>query len=413
MGNARILSGALLLALVGGAVAPAAAHALSPEEVLVVANRNVRESLDLAAHYVKRRAIPEENLLKISVTGAETCSRKTYEDQIAEPVRRYLSAERGKGIRAAVLLYGVPLRVAAPEPTLQEQLAAAALDGERQELAKLKGPETPDDEKKRIDERLAAIRSETDSLLKRDQEASVDSELTLVRVPRYPLKGWVPNPLFLASPAQPFSVRKEDVLQVSRLDGLSGAVVRRVIDDSVAAEREGVHGKAYLDARWKDPGETSRLSGYARYDKSLHEAAGALTKRGIAVVLDENAALFPAGGELPVALYCGWYSLGQYVPAFAWQKGSVGYHIASTECSTLRKRESTVWCKRMLEEGVAATLGPVGEPYVQAFPPPHVFFQLLTDGRLTLSEAYFLSLPHLSWKMVLVGDPLYRPFFKK
>jgi hypothetical protein len=64
----------------------------------------------------------------------------------------------------------------------------------------------------------------------------------------------------------------------------------------------------------------------------------------------------------------------------------------------------------MLEEGVTATIGPVGEPYVQAFPMPEIFFAALTDGAFTLAECYLLSVPYLSWKMVLVGDPLYRPF---
>jgi hypothetical protein len=64
----------------------------------------------------------------------------------------------------------------------------------------------------------------------------------------------------------------------------------------------------------------------------------------------------------------------------------------------------------MLEKGAAAVIGPVNEPYVQAFPLPEVFFALLTEGKLTLAECYALSLPFLSWQMVLIGDPLYRPF---
>jgi len=67
----------------------------------------------------------------------------------------------------------------------------------------------------------------------------------------------------------------------------------------------------------------------------------------------------------------------------------------------------------MLEKGVAATVGPVGEPYVQAFPVPEVFFAALLDGRLSLAECYAVSTPFLSWKMVLIGDPLYRPFKQK
>ena len=66
--------------------------------------------------------------------------------------------------------------------------------------------------------------------------------------------------------------------------------------------------------------------------------------------------------------------------------------------------------KRLLEDGVAATIGPVGEPYAEAFPFPQVFFGLLLDGDFTLVEAYSLSLPFISWKMVLIGDPLYQPF---
>jgi hypothetical protein len=55
-------------------------------------------------------------------------------------------------------------------------------------------------------------------------------------------------------------------------------------------------------------------------------------------------------------------------------------------------------------------IGPVAEPYVQAFPVPEIFFGMLVDGYLTLAECYMVSVPFLSWQMVLVGDPLYRPF---
>ena len=128
------------------------------------------------------------------------------------------------------------------------------------------------------------------------------------------------------------------------------------------------------------------------------------------VVLDQKQSLFPEGAGFPAALYSGWYSLGRYVDSFSWIPGSVGYHIASSECETLKKKNSTVWCKMMLEKGIAATIGPVGEPYVTAFPLPELFFDLLTDGRHNLVESYFMSLPYLSWRMILIGDPLYRPY---
>ena len=49
---------------------------------------------------------------------------------------------------------------------------------------------------------------------------------------------------------------------------------------------------------------------------------------------------------------------------------------------------------------------------MQAFPVPEIFFGFLTEGVLTLAECYLVSLPFLSWEMVLIGDPLYRPFLK-
>jgi len=71
--------------------------------------------------------------------------------------------------------------------------------------------------------------------------------------------------------------------------------------------------------------------------------------------------------------------------------------------------ESTVWCKTMLEKGVAATLGSVDEPYLDAFPAPEVFFGCLLDGG-ALVDCYTISNPFWSWQMILLGDPLYRPF---
>jgi hypothetical protein len=61
------------------------ASALSPEEVLVIANRNAAKSLGLATWYMEKRQIPKENLLTVFVTDKETCSRQTYLKKIAPP----------------------------------------------------------------------------------------------------------------------------------------------------------------------------------------------------------------------------------------------------------------------------------------------------------------------------------------
>jgi uncharacterized protein (TIGR03790 family) len=109
-------------------------------------------------------------------------------------------------------------------------------------------------------------------------------------------------------------------------------------------------------------------------------------------------------------LYVGWYSLKKYVPAFTWKQGAVGWHIASYEAMHLRDPKSDEWCGKMIQAGVAATIGAVNEPYLGAFPIPQEFFGLLMTGKFTLAECYWRTIPAASWRMTLIGDPLYNPF---
>ncbi len=106
------------------------------------------------------------------------------------------------------------------------------------------------------------------------------------------------------------------MILVSRLDGPTAGIVRRIIDDSLETEKEGLKGVAYFDARWADPGN-KELSGYAFYDRSIHQAAKRVEKSGrMPMVLDSKESLFQPGECPKAALYCGWYSLGNYVDAF-------------------------------------------------------------------------------------------------
>jgi uncharacterized protein (TIGR03790 family) len=240
--------------------------------------------------------------------------------------------------------------------------------------------------------------------------AAVDSELTLIIAGPYQKNGWLPNPFNIGFDRISFinDVRKKTVM-VGRLDGPTPAIARRLVDDALEVEQTGLTGVIYLDARGltgkEEPGN------YVWFDRHiihLHDLVKQYSD--MKVVLDKKPEVFPPGSCPDAALYCGWYSLANYVPAFKWNKGAVGYHVASSEATTLKKPGSNVWCKRLLEEGVAATLGPVTEPYLQSFPLPDQFFPLLMTGKLSLLEVYFLTVPNLSWMQILIGDPLYRPF---
>ena len=385
------------------------AQALEPSEVLVVANANAAKSRGLALYYLKKRQIPEKNLVLLFMTDQETCTRAAYAKKAMPPIRRFL--DQNPQIRAIVTVFGIPLRIASPGKTPAEAAKLAGLQTEQNRLEDQLANDNPISEalKKENQARLSALKKNISDFSKRiDKVAAFDSELALVKRDRYDLNMWLPNPYYLGFRDQNTEIDRSEVLMVSRLDGASEAIVKRIINDSIEAERTGLNGNACFDARWKDPGQ-KKLSGYAFYDRSIHEAARSLADENqTRVILNDDPGLFQKGDCPDTALYCGWYSLARYVDAFTWAKGSVGYHIASSECATLKAESSQVWCKKMLDHGIAATIGPVGEPYVQSFPVPQIFFNYLAEGYLTLAESYLISLPYLSWKMVLVGDPLYR-----
>jgi len=389
--------------------------ALTPDQVVVVANKMAWHSVDLAKYYMKVRNIPSDNLIQLKATSDEICSREDYDKDVASPVRAFLEKNdpTGRRFHCLVTMYGVPLRVLAPKLTSKEQEELLGLQkqlGYIRGQIKKEGPEQGNRGLKSLREEEAKLKKEIDHLNKVFQGASVDSELALVKENNCSLEGWLPNKYFLGYRGKEIKNMPGKAMLVSRLDGPSEKIVRRIIDDSLIAENEGVRGKAYFDARWPDPGN-KELNGTAFYDRAIHNAARLVEKNGrMPVVVDSQERLFQPGECPDAALYCGWYSYGHYIDAFTWVRGAVGYHIASAECTTLRVKGSQVWCKMMLEKGAAATIGPVSEPYVKAFPIPDVFFGLLIDGRLTLAECYALANPFWSWQMVLVGDPLYRPF---
>jgi uncharacterized protein (TIGR03790 family) len=196
-----------------------------------------------------------------------------------------------------------------------------------------------------------------------------------------------------------------------------------LIDDAIAVEKAGgLTGKAYIDARGLTTLEGPPLEpgSYPDYDRALLVTAKGLEglkdesdEPRFEVTLNDQAELFAPGQCPDAALYCGWYSLAKYVDAFDWKQGAVAYHLASAEAVTLKETDSQAWCKKLLQDGVAATIGPVGEPYLVAFPRPNEFFALLVQGELPLVEVYYRTQPFNSWMMVLIGDPLYRPYAKQ
>ena len=341
--------------------------ALAPADLLILVNRDVPISSDVAKMYQGARRIPEENILRLRLGESRSVPREQYRTRIALPVKAYL--EEHKQIQCIVTTAGVPYVIQAT-PGTQD---GAAVDNE-----------------------LAAVLREEPKDLNR----------------------WQPNPLFVRgqNPFGALDARAFQMVYISRLDGPNLKMIARMVDDALAAEAAGLAGPVFGDAQGLD-GNT----GYAAADASIRGAIDRLAGAGFPAALDMNQADWrpPQGGvgeqAAGAAFYVGWYSLQKFQDIFGAQglaRGAIAWHVASGEAVNIWDLGSTEWCVNLLRRGAAVTLGPVFEPYVGAFPRAELMVENLLAGR-SVAESYWLSLPHVSWAMVLLGDPLYRPFAAK
>ena len=251
-----------------------------------------------------------------------------------------------------------------------------------------------------------------------ESDSAFDSELSLLLWSDYRLGQWQPNYLLAHPPKLPRPAEPADskpTLMVCRLDASTAAIATALIDKALAAEKSLLRGKVYIDARGKYE-DTDTFPTFGYFDSSLRKTAVYIKENtGLEVITDNQEPLFPPGSCPDTILYCGWYSLRNYVDAFEFAPGAVGYHIASFEAETFGKSDpnSAVWCKSMLEDGITATLGAVSEPFLHAFPEPKLFFVELLGGEHCLVECFYRVKPFNSWKLTLIGDPLYRPKYSK
>lgn len=409
------------------------ACALEPGEIIVLTNKNIPASKELADYYLRARSIPAENMVALDLPKDEDISRKDYDEKLVAPLREALSKRKDK-VKCLLAMYGVPLRVGGDSPSATEQEELKKLEPQIKEVEdRVKELEASVKKlegqrglfgiaivlRKERQKELEAKRRVRDGLSRRrgflshsESHAAVDSELMLLWWDKYELRRWQVN---LNHFQIPESERKDKtvVLLTSRLDGPSVEVIKRMIDDAVATEKIGLKGKVYVDARGIrfDPKGQDTGHGYGGYDQSMRDMAALLKEPGnMDVVLDDKNELFGVGACPDCALYCGWYSHANFIDSCKFVRGAVAWHLASSEAVSLRRPDVKYWCKNLLEKGACATLGPVAEPYTIGFPKPAEFFGFLVTGQYTLAESYGKTVLFSSWMGTLVGDPLYNPF---
>jgi uncharacterized protein (TIGR03790 family) len=399
-------------------------YALEPQNILLITNSEIAESGRIASYYCQKRAVPAENIIALPLGSkpATSISRQDYNVKLAEPVRKTLNSEKFKGkIKCLLTIYGVPYIVEGRGQLPGKEKDLKSIESMIEQGKKLLA--TPPEsntltikpsptEKKIIEEKLAQLQLVADIIVGKETSASVDSELSMVLFPEYELYRWQINCLqtnIKADVNESAVITKYAPLtmMVSRLDGPGEKIITGLVDKAISAEQNGLKGTVYIDSR----GLTSSDE-YGLYDQSLRELSVVTKLRTKLPVVQEPTSRLFAAGECPqTVIYCGWYSVGKYINAFDFVDGAIGYHIASYEAQGLRDPNASNWCPAMLVHGITATLGPVEEPYLHSFPKPKDFFSELYNG-FCLVEAYYHTNPLNSWKQLLIGDPLYKPFKK-
>lgn len=375
----RLVLGSLAMAT-GLSLLTEDAYAQGPDNVLIVVNATVPDSLQVGEYYQRKRRIPTDNLLRISTPADEQISRQAYDALIETPVANWLSRNRAQDrILFIVLAKGVPLRVAG-----------------------------------------TGGRTGTVS--------SVDSELTLLyrrmTGQQIPPSGHVANPYFHAtrpiSEARPFTHDRHDIYLVTRLDGYTTQDVIGLIDRGSTPSRDG---RFLFDQRASvlpDPG-----------NQWLQRAADVLGGLGLTDRITLETTSQTAANQTNLL---GYYSWGSNDPAMtnrrnglSFEPGALAGTYVSTDGRTFKEPPTTWTLGRwdnplgfhggspqsltgdLIRDGVTGASGHVAEPFLDATIRPDILFPAYVSG-LTLAESFYLAMPFLSWQTVIIGDPLTAPF---
>lgn len=368
----------LFLILAGAAVAVEPA-----QQTLVVYNEREPTARELAYFYAEKRGIPEKRIVALACPTTEEITRAEYDETIAGPLRAAMNERQlwkiakfgdevfidDNSIRYIALIRGMPLKIAATQD----------YPGDQQQGT---GP--------------IATRN----------EASVDAELSALALHNRVISGALNNPYF-RSYTRIGEAKLPALMLVARLDAPTTERARRMILDSLEAERHGLWGFAYIDTRGLKDG------GHIEGDRWILAAAQDAREHGIPVIADAEPATFPVGYPMRhAALYLGWYTENVDGPFtredFTFERGAVAVHLHSFSAASLRD-PLRGWAAPLLWRGAAATLGNVYEPYLGLTAHLDIFENRLRSG-YTLAEAAYMAQPALSWMNVVVGDPLYRPY---
>jgi uncharacterized protein (TIGR03790 family) len=359
----------LSFGLCGFVLFTAGLHGQTPDQVLIVVNKQSRDSQEIGEYYLKKRGVPLANLCTIDTAPNETISREIYDRDVQPPIAAFLTKHSLiEKILYIVTTNGVPLRIS----------------------------------------------GNSDGL--RNTSASVDSELTVLYQQLHgatiPLPGPLNNPFFRQRDT-PFRHPQFPMYLVTRLAAYDMAEMKGLVDKALLARNTG---KFVIDARANNdtPG-----------NQWLRTTALLLPRDR--VILDDSPAVLM--NQKDVIGYASWgsndFDRKERFLHFKWLPGAIMTEFVSTNGRTFQRppdswqigtfKDSSTWfagapqtlTADYIHEGATGASGQVDEPYLSFCPRPEFVLPAYYAGR-TLAESYYLGIPGLSWMNIVIGDPLMR-----
>jgi len=323
--------------------------AAGPSNVLVVMNANSPDSVAVAKYYAAKRAIAARYICKIYCPTDEQIADEVFVKSIREPIKRYLTSTGLKDrIDYIVLTKGIPIRTV--------------------------------------------------------QHWGVDSALTCM-FSNYDTQ--MENPYF--EEQKHFSRKEYSMYLVTRLDGLTVASAKALVDRATAAKPSKRLFLLDIDPKWDG------APGYKPVNEGMRRAAGALRSKGYTVELDEGKDFVARTGLM------GYFSWGSNDGKYSQETfnklrfvpGSIAELAQSTSAYTLTSKR-TLQGKRsyvtdLVAQGVTGVKGYVYEPYADAIAVADILFNRYTSG-YNLAESFYAASRYVHWRDIVLGDPLCAPY---
>lgn len=344
--------------------------------VLIVYAGNSADSVAVARYYAKARHVPSANLCAIQLrdVSAALLTEEDYERTVKEPVEDCLEAIGPDKILYIVLAYVRPFKI---DPG---GLHDYALDSYLADIWDFYSSRPFDPAPHGVQPYYANHRAKEDVFIH-----------------------FVSLQQFRDGPDAAM------IYSVWRLDGPTPEIARSLVDKAIKAEAaHGPAGQACIDEQVDPTGSPDQ--GYRAGDWDLRSAAQQLASAGFKVLEDTHPSEFgtPPSASCPgAAFYAGWYKYGHYNDAFTWNDGAIGFHLDSGSMLDARAGES--WSVNALRRGITVTSGAESEPYLAGLPRPGGVFHDLLAGA-NVGDAFFRNTRFLKWRIINIGDPLYRPF---